>query len=368
MFDNKILLLLLISIFSAIPVVVWFILFFKESKASKKLLALIFFFGILVAPAMLGVQYIWEIYPQLDLELLIETGVQNQSIMYILIFILFGAMEEIFKHFAVRSIDKRTVAIKTVNQAVKFSVLAALGFSFAENIYYLYMLWPQLGIGELVGVYIARSGITMVGHMLFSGIFGYYFGISKFAIDITKQKEVVGKQSWSTKAIANIFRVPKAEAFKEKTILKGLFIAMGAHAIFNYLLQLNIVIPVLIFVVFGFLFMMHLLRRKVGHLVLFTDISEKRKPMIGKKDEAVVIELLGMWFNEKRYVDVMHVCERLLERDPDNNVVKLFKAKAMDKMEGGSIYKKILGNLFKSKKEMTIDDRNIISKHLEQKS
>ena len=90
--------------------------------------------------------------------------------------------------------------------------------------------------------------------------------------------------------------------------------------------------------------------------------------MITKKDEEVVIELLAIWFNEKRYVDVMHVCERLLERDPDNNVVKLFKAKAMDKMGGDNIYKKILGNLFKSKEQLTIDDKNVISKHLEQKS
>jgi len=51
------------------------------------------------------------------------------------------------------------------------------------------------------------------------------------------------------------------------------------------------------------------------------------------KDQDVVMELLGMWTNEGRYEEVIKICDRLLSRDPDNNVVKLFRAKAGDNQE-----------------------------------
>jgi hypothetical protein len=67
---------------------------------------------------------------------------------------------------------------------------------------------------------------------------------------------------------------------------------------------------------------------------------------MAKSDEDVVIELLGMWFNKGKYVDVIHICERLLKRDPNNKIVNLFKAKALDSMDQGNPYKVILSKLF----------------------
>ena len=39
-----------------------------------------------------------------------------------------------------------------------------------------------------------------------------------------------------------------------------------------------------------------------------------------------------MWYNQGRYEEVNQICERLLKRDPDNNVVKLFRAKTQEKL------------------------------------
>ena len=88
---------------------------------------------------------------------------------------------------------------------------------------------------------------------------------------------------------------------------------------------------------------------------------------MAKKDEDVILELLAMWFQNKRYVDVLHICERLLERDPDNTVVQLFKAKAMDAMDEKSAYKKILGSVLKSQNDLTQNDKNIISRYVGEK-
>ena len=80
-----------------------------------------------------------------------------------------------------------------------------------------------------------------------------------------------------------------------------------------------------------------------------SDPTQESTSTMAQKDEEVVLELLGMWFQQKRYVDVIHICQRLLERDPSNMVVQLFKTKALDKMDSDSVYQKILGSLFPKK-------------------
>ncbi len=368
MLNNTTLILGLSIGLAAIPAAIWAVLFFKQTEIKKLHLIILFILGILTAPALLGIQYLWEIYPKFDLAYLIETSIKQIGLMYMALFVLFGVMEEVIKHFAVRIIDKKTVAIKTVNNALRLSILSGLGFAFAENIYYLYQLWGGISTGELIGVYVFRSIFTMCAHMIFSGIFGYYFGISKFSIDITQQKRLSGDTSITTRAISKLFNVPIPQAHREKTILKGLFIALFLHAGFNFLLQFNAILPVIGFVILGYLYLRYLLKRKTGHLVLLTDISEKRKTMMAKKDEEVVLELLGMWFKDKRYVDVVHICERLLERDPDNNVVKLFQAKALDKIDNKNVYKKVLKKIFKNQKDLSKKDKNVLTKYLEQKN
>ena len=148
-------------------------------------------------------------------------------------------------------------------------------------------------------------------------------------------------------------------------VLKGLFIAISLHVVYNYLLQFNIVLPIIGFVIAGYIYLQYLLSRKAGHLILTTDISSKKPSTIAKKDEAVVMELLGLWFQEKRYVDVIHICERLLERDPDNNVVKLFKANAIDKMDDKDTYKTILKTILHHNKDLDQNDRSILSKYID---
>jgi hypothetical protein len=75
---------------------------------------------------------------------------------------------------------------------------------------------------------------------------------------------------------------------------------------------------------------------------------------MANKDEEVVIELLGLWFKEKKFVDVIHICQRLLERDPGNKVVMLFKAQAADKLSNNDIYGKLLKTLFPTNEEKSL--------------
>ncbi|MBD3330308.1 PrsW family intramembrane metalloprotease [Candidatus Peregrinibacteria bacterium] len=369
MFENKFILLGISTFFAAIPVFVWLYFIFRKTEASKKTLLLVFGLGCLTAPALLGLQYVWDIFPRFNLSLFVQETFTTQTGVFIAMFMLFGAMEEIIKHYVISIIDNKTLLINTVNNTIRYSLAAALGFAFTENIYYLYEFWPSISKSELVGMYLFRSVFTACAHMIFSGIFGYYYAMGKFAIDIREQQKVRGKIKGETfnKAISKIFNLPRSKAYQQRMVLKGLTLAVVIHAAYNFILQMNVTFPVIIFVIVGALFMWYLMKRRTGNLIISTDISQKRTSTLAKNDEDVIIELLGLWFNSKRYVDVLHVCERLLQRDPDNKVVKLFKAKAMDRMEDKDNYKKILGSVIRTKEDMGDKEKNILSKHLAEK-
>lgn len=338
------------GILAIIPVGIWLYILFKDRKREKKELLLMFSGGILAVLTVFALQFFWQYAPKLDPFLWLERNIKDATYYYVALFVMVGILEEIVKQMMVRYVDTRTVLIQTINDSIRFSLAAALGFAFAENIVYFQNVMMVAPIQEIIVTFLFRSIFTACAHMIFSGIFGYYFGMAKFTIDITRHRHWQGKIYLGVHMLSRLFNMPLAEAFKNYKILQGLFIAIVYHAIFNFLLQMNYILPVIGIVIVGYLYLRYLLSRKAGNLILVTDIDEKRKSTIGKKDKDVVLELLGMWFEQKKFVDVMHICERLLERDPDNNVVKLFKAKAMDKLDPDNPYRQILNTVFGKKR------------------
>lgn len=360
MFENPIVLLGISTLFASIPVAIWLYLVFRRGEKSKKTVALVFLLGCLTAPALLGLQYFWDIFPSFNLAALIENNIQSQSRVFIAMFILFAALEEIFKMYVIIAIDKRTVLIKTIGDAIRYSVASALAFSFIENIYYLYQFWPSISLGELLGMYIFRSIFTACAHMIFSGIFGYYYGMGKYSIYLTQEAKITGQKQRISKVIEKVFNLPLSHANQQAMIVRGLATAIGIHATFNYLLQFNIIIPVMVFVIIGYGYLRYLLNKKSDHLVLETDISEIGKSKMDKKDEDVIMELLGIWFKEERYVDVIEACDRLLKKDRDNPIIKLLKAQSLDKVYAKNSYKRIVEG---EDANLINDENSIISKY-----
>lgn len=365
--DNPIILLGLSLLFAAIPIAIWLYVISQDEKRGRKALLTVFGLGCLTAPFILGIQVFWDKYPNFNLKEIIENKTNMPLLTTALVILLFVLMEEIIKLYVVRAVDKKTLFISKINDSMRFSIAAALGFSFAENAYYLYSFWGFISTGELFGMYIFRSVFTTSAHMLYTGISGYFYGIGKFAMIINEQKQLSGEQDTLSKIIARIFKLPLSEGFRQKMVMKGFIFAIIMHFSVNYLLELQITLPVIGINIAGYFFLQYLLKRKTGHLILMTDPTIKKASTIAPKDEEVVVELLGLWFKDKKYVDVLHVCERLLERDPDNKVVKLFKAKAMDSMDDKNTYKKILGSMAKSHNELDQHQKNIITKYTEEK-
>lgn len=348
-----------------LPTFAWLYFLFADSQKRKRLIALIFIGGIATVIPLLIIQAIFLKFPDLNVIELIPEKIPSIAMAQLLIIIFLGMLEEIFKQTFLRTVDNKWLLIETVNDSIKLSMIAALGFSFAENVYpYFFTLIKYGDYQNLMSAYLVRSLFTSAMHIAVSGIFGYYYGISKFAIDFREQSKWSGEKMYLTRLITWIFNTPQSESFREQKILKGLLIAMGIHGAFNFLVQFQLVIPALLLVMGSFGYLIFLMQRKAGNLILAnTSVYENGNLALPKKDADVITELVAMWFNDKRYKDVIAICERLLKRDPDNNVIKLFKVKAADILEGNDAYHQTLTTLLD--KKTNVEDASKLDEWIE---
>ncbi len=179
------------------PVLIWVNVMLKKKKRhSIKSLAKVFILGTFTVIPLIGIQYLWYMHPEWDVYRWIDHNISTTSleIGFLATFIVVGIMEEIVKMGVVRVADASRMKIQTINDAVKFSILAALGFAFSENIYYFYSVITSGNFAALFSTFVFRSSFTVCAHMIFSSIFGYFYGIGKFSEHIMKQEELTGEE------------------------------------------------------------------------------------------------------------------------------------------------------------------------------
>jgi RsiW-degrading membrane proteinase PrsW (M82 family) len=312
---------------SAIPTAIWAYLIFEGRKTSRWPLALAFLLGTLTVLPLVGLEYFWVLEPEFDIYNLMRERIQESLLFSVVTLLVAAFLEEFFKSGVVRFIDKTRVSIQTIGDAINYSVLAGLGFSFIENIVYFYSIYSATGIGGLIFPLIFRSIFTMCAHMTFSGIFGYFYGLSKFAKPIVETKLFKGERQSLVRLYSKFAGVDEPNAFSQLTLVRGLFVATTLHMGFNLALEYEKFVPVMLIVGLGFAYLLYLLAHRAGAITFHT---QGRLSTLPTKDTDVVLQLLGMWSREGRHKDVMDICQRLLMRDPDNHVVQLFLAEAMD--------------------------------------
>jgi hypothetical protein len=156
---------------------------------------------------------------------------------------------------------------------------------------------------------------------MWSGIFAYYYGLSKFTQDFINFKKWKGEN-------IDQFAYQK---FQRRTILFGFTLAMILHATYDILATLNNIIPAIIIVCGMVLYAGYLLKKNTANLAFV--LADRHKSVMQKNDVEVILEYIGAKYNEKSFKDVIEISHRLLKRDPDNNVAKLFQASAADKIK-----------------------------------
>jgi len=182
---------------------------------------------------------------------------------------ILAILEEYSKHLIVRLFDDHK--IKNIANAIELSIIVALSFAFLENIIY-FTNAPQENIPSVV---LGRSIISMFGHIVFSAVFGYYYGLSKFARAVHHLKSVETHAPAFPQWVYRVFRLKAHNTYRSQKIFEGLVFAGLIHVVFNLCLEYNFFIGIVpILVGGGYLI----------YLMINSELAQKEFSLIGTKE------------------------------------------------------------------------------------
>lgn len=255
-------------ILACVPALIWGYIYYKKHPENRKTVMLTFAAGALAVLPILFYKFLWQFFPWINAFKVADyyqndlIGFSNLVILplsVIITFMFVGIIEEIMKMLSVKISDDDE--IKNVDDAIEFFILAALGFSFTENILYFYNIWIGQGPSNLLLPFLFRSTFSTFAHLMFSGILGYYYGTAHFAKPILQEELKAKRKQWVQK-IHNIFHFKKEGIFYKEIILEGLLISIGLHAIFNIILEMNLNFLIVPFLFAGYKTLNYLFRKK----------------------------------------------------------------------------------------------------------
>jgi len=267
----EILELIIAILLAVLPVIVWGYIFYSKQPENKRLTALTFICGALAVFPILFYKYLWQFFPWINVFKIAEpftnqmigiAEILSVPLSVIITFMLVGVIEEFMKLFAVKIIDDKK--FKSIDDAMEYFVIAALGFSFTENILYFYNILITQSSGDILIPFIFRSSFSTFAHILFSGVLGYYYGIAHFAKPMLQQEIVKNRMHW-TIILHKIFNIRKEKMFHQEKMLEGVLLAVGLHALFNIFLEINISFMMAPFLLIGYVSLNYLFNKAENH-------------------------------------------------------------------------------------------------------
>jgi len=257
---------------AVVPVFIWGYVFYLKKPEKRRIMFITFLAGATSVFPILLYKYLWQFFPWINVfrytqafngDYIGFSRIIEIPISIIITFIIVGIIEEFMKNAAVKI--SASDVFKNIDDAIQFSIIAALGFSFTENIMYFYNIWMHQGPENMLAPFIFRSIFSTFAHIMFSGIFGYFYGIACFSTPILREQ-------LKTRKIDSFFerlyrwRIKDAdELFKKVSIARGLFIAAGLHAVYNIFLEMNWTFILLPYLVIGYIYLNHLFDLKQNH-------------------------------------------------------------------------------------------------------
>jgi len=263
--------LILAFVLALVPALVWGYIFYKKQHGKKRMLLVTFAMGALFVSPLLFYKYLWQFFPWLDAfqytnqindDMLGFATLSLIPLNVVLTFMIVGIIEEIAKLWAVKLTDKKRIC--SIDDAIEMSIMAALGFSFAENVLYFYNIIATRGVGDIMYPFIFRSLFSTFAHIMFSGIMGYYYGVAIFSKNLMEEEK--NKKKWPfIRTFARIIHFKKEVLLHDEKIAEGLLIAIVLHAVFNIFLEMNWVFLLVPYLTLGFIYLSHLLSKKESH-------------------------------------------------------------------------------------------------------
>ena len=274
---------IIVFFIAIIPALIWLTIFLRQHHENKWLVLLTFLGGILAAKLIVTYQGYWNTTVNLiffkvslvDFRSNIEALIVNSLLQTFVIFLGVGVMEEFLKFWIMRLISSRF--FQSIDDVIELAIVSALGFAFFENVLYLISQWGSLSVGGFFAFMLFRVTIVTMVHVLCSGVLGYYYGMAFFAspmLQIQKMKQ--SHQHPILDFLKRVLHLKRSQVYHDHMIVAGLFISMFLHAIYDFVLSLDVKIlglplylPVMLLYFFGgYWYLMRLFRQKDFNLKL----------------------------------------------------------------------------------------------------
>ena len=277
---------------SLLPILAWGSLFLYKHGEKRDLVIKTFVFSALAVIPLVFYRLIQGVIPQSQINEYLQTIINFQifetalPLNLLVLFLTIGFVEEYLKHFVAAKVDRNE--IDNIDDAIEFGIIAALGFSFAENTFYFIDVYQNLEITLFWKVVIFRSMFSTLAHIIFSSIYGYHYGLALFGKNIAHRKDFAFAKSVN-RMLSRLFRVSSTKIFINEQRFLGLFLAGIFHAAFNVFLELNQILLVLPILFLGLYYVLHLISKKQNH-INFNSLSD---PGYKKRPEQAGLS----WFN-----------------------------------------------------------------------
>lgn len=175
-------------------------------------------------------------------------------------FVVVGMLEEFIKYLFLRFSDEEKIG--SVADSISFAIFVALGFAFVENILYLQKFWMTMSQSpqNFAIFFFLRSTFSVVAHVCFSAIIGYFYGVAHFSNKIYRN-EALARRHPALRWMHRVLHCKTSTLFHEEMLMEGFLLAMVVHAIFNSLLEYDktvLLIPFMLLMFFFILQIMHL--------------------------------------------------------------------------------------------------------------
>lgn len=253
---------------ACVPAFIWAVIFYKKDPIYRPKALQTFLLGISSVVPILIYKWSWEYLPQANIfnytnnfqaDLFAFTDHLYLPVGSLFAYMFVGVIEEYMKNLVVRKADKGF--FRNIDDAIEFSIMSALGFAFIENILYFYYIWEYQGVDVLLVSFVFRALFSTFAHILFSGIYGYYYGMAYFA-DPLWSEEVRKNRHPLVNLFHTVFHFKRNRVFATEKISEGLLIAVILHGLFNILLEMNLTFFMVPFLVLGYSFLDHLFKVK----------------------------------------------------------------------------------------------------------
>ena len=254
-----------------IPAVIWCMLFLKEHKQRMSLVFLMFMAGMLSTAPILFYDamvrnkvemqfFLFTVTPEnftrssnafVSGNLMGVSGIQSTIIATLISFLIVGLIEEFSKFWVLKKSGQRFFS--SIDDVLQLGIIVAIGFAFAENVlnpsYFMafvnsYLLGPASPQwGAFIGNVLGRAILTNMVHILSTGVFAYFYGLTLFATSILEEEHRQGKVHPIPLILHKVLRLPEKLIYRKENMIIGAVASVVLHGVFNFLVTLPDLLP-----------------------------------------------------------------------------------------------------------------------------